>query len=71
MVINLGTNDHLGANASTPKSKAFVTRYVELVVAASKAYGDSTRFFLACEPTEHSPKIRSHADVRYCVLTAL
>ena len=50
MVINLGTNDHLGANASAAKSKAFVKRYEELVVAASKAYGAGTRFFLACGP---------------------
>jgi hypothetical protein len=50
VVINLGTNDHLGTNASTAKSKAFVKRYEELVVATSKAYGGSTQFFLACGP---------------------
>eukprot|EP01051_Picozoa_sp_SAG22_P003804 SAG22_NODE_190_length_15715_cov_21.164980_6_plen_288_part_00 len=50
VVINLGTNDHLGTNASTAKLKAFVKRYEELVHAASKAYGDGTRFFLACGP---------------------
>jgi hypothetical protein len=50
VVINLGGNDHLGFNASTAKSKAFVKRYEELVVATSKAYGRSTRFFLACGP---------------------
>jgi len=50
VVINLGTNDHLGTNASTAKSEAFVKRYEELVGAASKAYGESTQFFLACGP---------------------
>ena len=50
MVINLGTNDHLGTDANAAKSKAFVKRYEELVVAASKAYGAGTRFFLACGP---------------------
>ena len=50
VVINLGTNDHLGTNASTAKSEAFVKRYEELVAAASKAYGERTRFFLACGP---------------------
>ena len=50
VVINLGTNDHLGTNASTAKSEAFVKRYEELIGAASKAYGESTQFFLACGP---------------------
>ena len=50
VVINLGTNDHLGTNASAAKSKAFVKRYEELVVAASKVYGGGTAFFLACGP---------------------
>lgn len=50
VVINLGTNDHLGQNASAAKSQAYVKRYEELVVAASKAYGPGTRFFLACGP---------------------
>jgi len=50
VVINLGGNDHLGTNASAAKSMAFVKRYEELVVAASKAYGGGTRFFLACGP---------------------
>eukprot|EP01046_Picozoa_sp_COSAG06_P002655 COSAG06_NODE_96_length_24336_cov_75.057845_2_plen_498_part_00 len=51
VVINLGTNDHLGANSSsTAKSQAFVKRYEELVVATAKAYGKGTRFFLACGP---------------------
>jgi hypothetical protein len=34
----------------SPKSKAFVLRYEALVVAAAKAYGSDTRFFLACGP---------------------
>ena len=50
VVINLGTNDHLGTNASTAKAAAYVARYEALVVAASKAYGERTRFFLACGP---------------------
>lgn len=49
VVINLGTNDHLGTKPSD-KSKAFMERYEALVVAAAKAYGNSTHFFLACGP---------------------
>mmetsp|Transcript_56675 Transcript_56675/g.168271 ORF Transcript_56675/g.168271 Transcript_56675/m.168271 type:complete len:326 (-) Transcript_56675:20-997(-) len=49
VVINLGTNDHLGTQPSD-KSEAYKKRYEALVVAAAKAYGDGTRFFLACGP---------------------
>ena len=38
VVINLGTNDHLGTKP-TAKSAAFVKRYEELVMAAAKEYG--------------------------------
>jgi len=49
VVINLGTNDHLGTTP-TNKSAHYMLRYEALVVAAAKAYGSSTRFFLACGP---------------------
>jgi len=50
VVINLGTNDHLGTNASTVKAEAYRARYKALVSDAAKAYGGGTRFFLACGP---------------------
>ena len=50
VVINLGTNDHLGANTTSEKSKAYMERYEALVAAAAKVYGYSTHFFLACGP---------------------
>ena len=49
VVINLGTNDHLGTKPS-PKSAAYMKRYEALIVATAKAYGNDTRFFLACGP---------------------
>ena len=49
VVINLGTNDHLGTKP-TNKSAHFSERYEALVVAAAKAYGKDTSFFLACGP---------------------
>ena len=49
VVINLGTNDHLGTKPSA-KSEAYKARYEELVVTTAKAYGNTTRFFLACGP---------------------
>lgn len=61
VVINLGTNDHLGTNSSTAKSKAYVARYEALVIEASKAYGTATQFFLACGPmsTDYCPEVNS------------
>lgn len=50
VVINLGTNDHLGTNSSSEKAAAYRLRYQALVVATAKAYGSGTRFFLACGP---------------------
>ena len=49
VVINLGTNDHLGTKPSA-KSEAYKARYEALVVATAKAYSNTTRFFLACGP---------------------
>lgn len=50
VVINLGTNDHLGATKPTDKSNAYMVRFKALVVAAAQAYGAETHFFLACGP---------------------
>ena len=60
VVINLGTNDHLGTKP-TPKSAAFSNRYVKLVMAASKAYGKKTGFFLACGPmsSDYCPEVKA------------
>ena len=49
MVINLGTNDHLGTTP-TPKTAAYMARYEALVTTTAQAYGNGTRFFLACGP---------------------
>lgn len=58
VVINLGTNDHLGTKP-TNKSAHFSLRYEALVVAAAKAYGKDTRFFLACGPmsSDYCPEV--------------
>ena len=48
VVINLGTNDHLGTTKPSPKSTAYMARYEALVIDTAKAYGKSTQFFLAC-----------------------
>ena len=47
VVINLGTNDHLGGEAIIAQ---YNQTYKALVVAAAKAYGAKTHFFLACGP---------------------
>jgi hypothetical protein len=59
VVVNLGTNDHLGRNQSAPKSQAYQSRYLELVVTAAKVYGKETGFFLACGPmsTDYCPEV--------------
>ena len=59
VVINLGTNDHLGTNTSSAKAVAFTDRYTELVMAASAAYSNATRFFLACGPmsSDYCPEV--------------
>ena len=49
VVINLGTNDHLSSRPSS-LSTAYKERYAALIVAAAKAYGNATQFFLACGP---------------------
>jgi hypothetical protein len=49
VVINLGTNDHLGSRPSS-LSMAYKQRYLDLVVAAAKTYGNDAHFFLACGP---------------------
>ena len=51
VVINLGTNDHLG---STAIIESFNSTYEALVVAAAKVYGSDTHFFLACGPMSDS-----------------
>jgi len=60
VVINLGTNDHLGTKP-TVKSAAFTKRYEELVLATSKAYTADTRFFLACGPmtSDYCPEVNA------------
>ena len=60
VVINLGTNDHLGTKP-TDKSAAFTKRYEELVVAASAAYSKDTHFFLACGPmaSDYCPEVNA------------
>ena len=59
VVINLGTNDHLGTKP-TAKSAAFTKRYEELVMAAAKVY-TSARFFLACGPmsSDYCPEVNA------------
>jgi len=49
VVINLGTNDHLGTTP-TAKTAAYQERYLALLVETAKSYGSSTSFFLACGP---------------------
>ena len=64
VVINLGTNDHLGTTKPSAKSDAFMARYKALVVAASQAYGADTHFFLACGPmsTDYCMEVNTVID---------
>jgi hypothetical protein len=48
LVINLGTNDRL--NSRPQLIQAYNATYLNLVLAASNAYGPNTHFFLACGP---------------------
>ena len=52
------SRSHLGTKPSD-KSAAYQKRYEALVVAAAKAYGNSTRFFLACGPmsSDYCPEV--------------
>ena len=41
---------HTAGTKPSPKSTAYMERYIALVTAAAAAYGNTARFFLACGP---------------------